>query len=310
MPGQETDRLIDEVSRQVVAAFERSGCIDARIVEHELWSVLVGFRIHESIEAIEAAPERPAVERTRCAGFSQRRDVPLAHHVVAVGMGSQHLGERSGLLCDLAAIAGKTAVEVRKAADTDGVVIAPRQQGRARRRAHGRGVEARVAQPLRCQTIDRRRLDRRAVATKIREADIIEEHNEDIRRAKRRFGLRWPPGRRLLDGRADLALRMDGFACSGTVLSSDSASRANRISLRLDVGGLDDRPPLLDLGLLQCAKRLGRLLLARENLLAKIGEPRTHRRIGQGINDRGIELGDRRLIGVPLGAQSACQADM
>ncbi len=148
MPGEKTDRPIDEIGRQVVAALEGSGCIDARIVEHELRSVLVGFRIHEPVEAIEAAPERPAVERTRCAGFSQGRDVPLADHVVAVGMGSQHLGERSSFLGDLAAIAREAAVEVRQAADTHGVVIAPRQQGRARRRAHDGGVEPRVAQPL------------------------------------------------------------------------------------------------------------------------------------------------------------------
>src|SRR4029434_5115397 len=125
---------------------------------------------------------------------------------MAVGMRPQHFGERASLLGDLAAIAREAAVEVREAADTDGVVIAPRQQGRTRCRTHGRGVEARIAHALRCQTIDRWRVDGRAVTPKIRETDIVEEHNEDIRCATRRCGLRWPPGRRLLDGRADLAL--------------------------------------------------------------------------------------------------------
>jgi hypothetical protein len=44
-------------------------------------------------------------------------------------------------------------------------------------------------------------------------------------------------------------------------------------SLRLDAGRLDDGPPLLDLGLMEGAQGLGRLLLAREYLLAKVGEP-------------------------------------
>src|ERR1700694_2589276 len=84
------------------------------------------------------------------------------------------------------------------------------------------------------------------------------------------------------------------FGCSGTVRPPPS--------LGLDVSGLDDRPPLFDFGFLQRAKGLGRLLLARETFLTKIGEPRTHRRVGQGINNRSIELGDdghRRTLGYP-----------
>ena len=39
-------------------------------------------------------------------------------------------------------------------------------------------------------------------------------------------------------------------------------------------------------------ERLRRLLIARENLLPEIGEPRTHRRISQRLRDHGIEPGD------------------
>src|SRR5688572_21339041 len=42
--------------------------------------------------------------------------------------------------------------------------------------------------------------------------------------------------------------------------------------LSLDVRRLEDRPPLVDLGLVVGAQRFGGLLLARENLLRKIGE--------------------------------------
>jgi len=53
-----------------------------------------------------------------------------------------------------------------------------------------------------------------------------------------------------------------------------------RPSFRLDAKLLDERPPFLDLGLLECAERLRRLLLAQENLIPDIGKPSWHRRIG------------------------------
>src|SRR6516162_868513 len=52
-------------------------------------------------------------------------------------------------------------------------------------------------------------------------------------------------------------------------------------SLPLDPSRLDDGPPLLDVGLLQGAERFRGLLVARKELLPEIGEPLSHRRIGQ-----------------------------
>src|ERR1700723_1855962 len=66
--------------------------------------------------------------------------------------------------------------------------------------------------------------------------------------------------------------------------------------------GLDDWPPLLDLGPLKGAERLRRLLVAGVNLLPEIGQSLTHRRIGQRGHDRTIELSDdvlRRSLGRP-----------
>src|SRR5262244_2841639 len=48
----------------------------------------------------------------------------------------------------------------------------------------------------------------------------------------------------------------------------------------LDVRGLEDRPPLLDLGLVVGRERLRILILARRNVLAEIGEPLAHAGIG------------------------------
>src|SRR5262249_44587789 len=115
MTREKSDRLVHKIGRQVVASFECSRRINARIVEHEVWSVLVGFRIHEPIEPIEAAPQRPPVERPGRAGFSKWGDVPFAYHVAAISMQLQYLGQSSCFLSNLPAIAGKAAVEIRKA---------------------------------------------------------------------------------------------------------------------------------------------------------------------------------------------------
>ena len=68
-------------------------------------------------------------------------------------------------------------------------------------------------------------------------------------------------------------------------------SRSHR-SFCLDPSRLDDRPPFVDLGLLQRAKRLGRLLVARRQLLTELGQPALHHPIGKSLADRAIEHGD------------------
>src|SRR3981189_1844551 len=50
-------------------------------------------------------------------------------------------------------------------------------------------------------------------------------------------------------------------------------------SFAFDIGGLDDRPPFLDLGLVGGGERLGRLLLRRRDILAELHEPLLHRRV-------------------------------
>src|SRR5262249_10623189 len=61
-------------------------------------------------------------------------------------------------------------------------------------------------------------------------------------------------------------------------------------SIGFDPGGLDDRPPFFDLGLLISAQRLRRLLRRRRNFLALIGEALSHSGVGQRRACRRIEL--------------------
>src|SRR5882724_347553 len=62
--------------------------------------------------------------------------------------------------------------------------------------------------------------------------------------------------------------------------------------LRLDVCGFDNRPPLLDLSPMMGTQRFRRLSLSRGNFVAKFRKLATHPRIGQGIDDGIVELGD------------------
>ena len=205
--ADEADRLIDQVPGQVVAVRIGARRIDMPVVGNQLRRILVGLGVEKAIEAVEAAAERPAVERSGRTAFGQRRDVPFADHVVAIGVRAQHFGERPGFARDLAAIAGIAAVEIGEAADADGMMVAPRQQRRARGRAHRGGVEAAVAQAFGGQPVDGRRPDRRSVAAEIGEADIVEQHDQDVGRAGRRLLRRRPPRLGVRDRLADGAAK-------------------------------------------------------------------------------------------------------
>ncbi len=67
-------------------------------------------------------------------------------------------------------------------------------------------MEVVVAQPAPREFVDRGRGDLGAIAAEAAEADVVEQHEHDVRRvAARRRGLR-PPGRRILPRRADASL--------------------------------------------------------------------------------------------------------
>src|SRR5215510_4582033 len=73
------------------------------------------------------------------------------------------------------------------------------------------------------------------------------------------------------------------------ISNGPSAMRSARSALRMmrsnllcpDVGGLDQWPPFLDLGLVVCGERLGGLLLGWRDFLAKTDEALAHSRIGE-----------------------------
>src|SRR5262245_29147400 len=65
--------------------------------------------------------------------------------------------------------------------------------------------------------------------------------------------------------------------------------------LALDVRGLDDRPPFLDLGLVQSKQRLGRKLVAWIDLLSEISQLRPDVRIIERFDQSCVQLCNDRL---------------
>src|SRR5262245_59112112 len=76
-----------------------------------------------------------------------------------------------------------------------------------------------------------------------------------------------------------------------------------RASFRLDVGRLDDRPPLIDLSLVEGSQSLRRFLLARHNLVTQVHEAALAGRWSrQSLDNRCVELADdvlRRALWSP-----------
>ena len=92
-----------------------------------------------------------------------------------------------------------------------------------------------------------------------------------------------------------------------TSVGINPARRAR--SLRLHARRLDDRPPFLDLGLLERREALGRLLLARRDVEPELGELRLHGRIGEHLRIAPLSLA-MTSFGVPFGAKKPNQPDM
>ena len=86
------DRVVDEVSRQVVAIVVRGWRIDEVTVVHERGRELVRLATEEPIEAVEPARQRPARPRRGQVALVFGREVPLANGIRGVAVRCEHLG--------------------------------------------------------------------------------------------------------------------------------------------------------------------------------------------------------------------------
>ena len=88
-----------------------------------------------------------------------------------------------------AGVAGKRGGQLHDRAGVVRMVVVAGQQRRAGRAAQRRGVKAVVLQPAGRQLLQRRHVDRPAEGAAVAEADVVDQHDHDVRRALRRLHL-------------------------------------------------------------------------------------------------------------------------
>ena len=193
--GDEADRLVHEVFRQVVALVRASSRARRRDCRRRaLDSDLMRVAAQEAVVALETASERPAVVGPGCGDLICRRQVPFPERERAVSMLEQHFGKEAVLERDVAVAAGIAGRSLGDARHRVRVMVASREDARARRRAERRRVHAVEEQAVRSQGVDVRRLDRAAVAAHLAEAGVVLHDEQDVGCAF--FGAKWlRPGR-------------------------------------------------------------------------------------------------------------------
>ena len=158
---------------------------------------LAGVAADKAVEIFEAHAVRPLIERPGLARLVRRRVVVLAEPRGGVAVRLQDRADGAFVDRDDRIV---TRITRRNLADHPGahrVMVASRDDRRPRRRAERSGVEIRVAQPLRGDTVKRRRRDHAAKRAGRTEAGIVGHDEQHIGRALRRHDARGPPGLRL-----------------------------------------------------------------------------------------------------------------
>ncbi len=199
----ELDRLVDEVLRQVVALLGRLRWLDRVVVVDELGVPLARVAAQEAVEALETAPQGPAVVGTGGSLEDARRQVPLADHVRAVAVLQQHLREHPVLERHDPVVAGVAGRELGDAGHAVAVVVPPGDDAGAARRTERCRVHVVEAEPFGRERVEVRRGDRAPVAPELAEPGVVENDEQDIRGALARSRGRRPRRGRLVRGAAD-----------------------------------------------------------------------------------------------------------
>ena len=203
---QPLDGLVGEVVREVVRLVVRAlGHADGRVVHRDHRVPLARCPAQEAPEVVEAPVLRPVLERACRALLAVRRHVPLAEPAGHVPVLLEDARNGGAALRDGARVARERAGELRDRSHADAMLVSPGKRRRPRRRAERDDVEAVVVE---AHLPDARQVGRRdgpAERVRLPEAGIVDEDEEDVRRALRRFRPRddRPVRDRLVDRMAD-----------------------------------------------------------------------------------------------------------
>jgi hypothetical protein len=167
---------------------------------------VVGVGADEPVEVLEAKLGGPEVVGPGLAGVPVGNVVVLAVPGGVVAVLLEHFGEGAGALRHERVIAGIAGAHLHDDAGGGGVVVAPREQRRARGRAESRGVELRVVQPRLGHPVQCGRGNRPTEGAGRAEAGVVDENEQNIRRALGRMNFLGEVRRGVLRRAPDMAL--------------------------------------------------------------------------------------------------------
>ncbi len=209
-------RLIGEVVGEVVVVGIGVDVERVVVLVEAVGLMEVGEAVEDAVVALEALLQRPGVPGPGLAQVGVLAEVPLAHHERRPAVVTEQLRHGHGVLSDLHRVAREAGIEVRDVADAGHVVVQPGEHRGPRRRAHRVDVEVDVADTIGGELVDVGRVDLGAVAADIGEAEVVDEHDDDVRSPVR--GGRRPRPRRLRrredpsDGALEPGIGLVGFA--------------------------------------------------------------------------------------------------
>ncbi len=179
------DRLVGHVLGEVVTLLRRLLRLHRRRALVEGRVVLIRLTADEAVEVLEsAAAGRPGIEGPHRARLPHRHLVALAELRRRIAVQQQRLRQRRARIGANRVVAGRRGGELRDDPHSHRVVVAPAQQGSPRRRAQRRRVEAVVLQAVPGQPLSRRRRARPAERARGGEADVVEQDDKHVGRAR------------------------------------------------------------------------------------------------------------------------------
>ena len=146
---------------------------------------LVGLGSDKSVVEVESLARGPVVKGTREGCLRIRDQVPLAQGRGGVAIEAEHLGDHGGTPRNRTGVPGIIRAPIGNGPHAHRVAVASGEEGRSGRRAHRGHVEARVAQAMGCETVERGRGDQPAKGAGLPESGVIQQNDQDIGRPRR-----------------------------------------------------------------------------------------------------------------------------
>ena len=186
LPAHPGDRVVRQIILEVVALLRRPRRLHVVQVSNQGRLPARRLRSEKAVEVLEADARRPVLERADRGRLLGRRVVPLPPRTGRIPVVLQHVRHQRAALGNPPVIAIPVIRKLRDDPVPRPVVVAPGQQRGSSRRAHRRGVEPVVGDPLPDDAIHRRCVDLAAERGRVAGAAVVDHHDQNVRSVLRK----------------------------------------------------------------------------------------------------------------------------